>query len=263
MRRKWICLILCLLMILPIPVQAAGYRNVVDQAGILTPTENTELDRIAQEISAKYGMDVLIATVPDMNGAYADEYASYLNSSCGWWDTDDAVLFLLAMEERIWYIATFGEAMEAFSDRSLDILGEMAVSGFSEGYYEGFCTYLEGLEYYCDAYFSDTPVKNSAYDSPSRQNGLGKILPVSLLIGVIAATVVLLIMRAGMNTKRRQRSAAEYLCQGSFRLRTQRDIFLYSNVSKIRRQQNTGSSPSYRGGGSSAGRSHGGRGGRF
>lgn len=274
MKRNVVCLLLCLLLVLPLPVAAADYQDVqyvVDQADILTDAETMELDNIARKYSSHYGMDVLIALVSDMDGVYADDYAVALNSADGWWDTDNAILFLLAMEERVWYIATFGEAMDLFSDDSLDMLGESAVSGFFAGYYEGFCSYLELLYSYLEAGLNDEPIEKSGYYSGIQQDTLRynygrtfrNILPSSLLTGVIVASISLLIMRAGMNTKRKQRSAGEYLNQGSFRLRVHRDIFLYSNVSKVRRQQNSGSGGTGTVHRSSSGRSHGGRGGKF
>ena len=72
-------------------------------------------------------------------------------------------------------------------------------------------------------------------------------------------------MRACMNTKRPQRSAGSYLNDSSYHLRTNRDLFLYSNVTKTRIQQESSSSG---GGGSSvhtssSGSTHGGGGGKF
>ena len=84
-------------------------------------------------------------------------------------------------------------------------------------------------------------------------------------IGAVVGGITVLIMRACMNTKRPQRSAGSYLNDSSYHLRTNRDLFLYSNVTKTRIQQESSSSG---GGGSSvhtssSGSSHGGGGGKF
>ena len=81
--------------------------------------------------------------------------------------------------------------------------------------------------------------------------------------GAAIAAIVVLIMRSSMNTKRPQRSAGEYIDSSSYNLWRNQDIFLYSQVRKVRKQTQSSS-----GGGSSVhrssgGRSHGGGHGRF
>lgn len=278
MKRKIILFLLCLVMLFPASVQAAVFQDVqyvVDQADVLTDDENSALNTLAAEYSAAYGVDVLIATVENMGGESAESYAVSLNGNRNWWDSDNAILFLLAMEEREWYIATFGEAIYIFTDYGLDQLGAEAVDYFSAGYYyDGFDAYLSLIPSYFTAWKNNAPIDDFHYNpgyreevvyyEPVREKTVLDVLPVSLLIGFVTAAVTLLIMRSAMNTKRRQRSAADYMRQGSYHLRTHQDIFLYSNVSKTRRQQNNGN----HGGGSSihrssGGRNHGGRGGKF
>ena len=279
MKRTIICLVLCFLTILPLPVRATEMENmpyVVDQAGMLTAQDTIYLNNRAEEISSTHGVDVLIAIVEDMDGESAEDYAVSLNGSRYWWDTENAILFLLAMDEREWYIATFGTAISVFSDHMLDSLGYEAAESFSFGeYYEGFSAYLSEVEAhlltcqsegYAESYGNSLDSYSAYYEQEKKT--LWSVLPVSLLIGIAVAGVSHLVMRSSMNTKRRQHSAGDYLKAGSYHLRTHQDIFLYSNVTKTRRQQNTGGSGVHRGGGSSVhrssgGRSHGGRGGRF
>lgn len=283
MKRKisFIAFCLCLICMLPITAHATFLdgsgitQHVADRADLLTDREQTELDEIARDLSETYDCDVLIALVEDLEGYTAGDYASALNGGY-WWDSEDGVLFLLAMEEREWYIATFGEAIYIFTDYGIDIIGETVVPYLSYGeYYQGFACYLDMLPRYFDAWEADVPVDDYGYDPGYREDvvyhsdsryrkSFGDVILVSLLIGVGVAAVGILAMRASMNTKRRQHSAEDYLKSGSFRMGIHRDLFLYSNVSKTRRQQNTGTS----GGGSSVhrssgGRSHGGRGGSF
>lgn len=274
--KRIIPLLLCLFLLLPLPVSAAVFQDVqyvVDQAGLLTDTENTALDNMAETLSEKHGVDVLIAIVDSLEGETAEGYAISLNGSRNWWNTDHAVLYLLAMEEREWYIATFGDGISLLSDSALDQLGYGTASYFSEGlWYEGFEYYLEDLlPAYLDAgrqYSPASPYTNSYeyYETPTPhtsriQSSLLSVLPLSALIGLVAATITILIMRHSMNTKRRQRSAGDYLTRGSYHLHRHQDIFLYSNVSKVRRQQNTSSGSSVHR--SSGSRSYGGRGGKF
>ena len=130
MKYRFLTVMLCLIFLLPIKVEAVSIQDipyVVDQADILTDHENAELDALARSLSDAYSVKVLIAAVDHLRGMTAQEYAVALNSEHGIWDTDHAILFLLAMEEREWYIATFGNAISVFTDYGLDTLGKTAV----------------------------------------------------------------------------------------------------------------------------------------
>ena len=78
---------------------------------------------------------------------------------------------------------------------------------------------------------------------------------------------VLLILRRQMRTARPQRYAGDYAVPGSFQLTLQRDIYLYSRTTRVKRQT-TQNGDSFHGGGSSthrssSGSSHGGSHGKF
>ena len=246
---------------------------IIDNASLLTSDEEKTLTESAQALQNEYGIDVVILTINSLNGASAQSYADtyYDNNGYG----DDGILFLLAMEEREWYISTCGDAIYAFTDYGLDQLGESILPYLSEGeYYSGFLAYINHIPVYYDAYNDSSPI--DGYVSEYRDDVVyyepePKInFFISLSIGVVTGAIVILIMRSSMNTKRAQAGAEDYLKQGSFQLRQKQDLFLYSNVSKTRRQESSSSSSSSgsRSGGSSvhrssSGRSHGGRGGKF
>ena len=271
MKRKIISLFLCLLIIGSLSLTASATSGfVIDQAGLLTSNEIETLEADAQAFQDTYGLDLVYLTVNSLNGKFARDYADDYYDENGY--GEDGVLFLLAMEEREWYISTSGSAIYALTDYGLTEIENTVVPYLSNGqYYEAFCQFQATLPRFLDAYDQGHPVdgyvpgyrENVVYYEPQRSVNL----PLSLVIGFIAAAAVVLIMCSSMNTKRKQYSAGDYLKRDSYRLRLHRDMFLYSNVSKVRRQEeNHGGG--HRGGGSSThrssgGRSHGGRGGRF
>ena len=279
MMKKLTALLLAILLMsgLTLSVSADSGRYVVDDAGLLSSEEAASLEDAAAALSASYGIDVVILTVDSLGSSGAQDYADnyYDNNGYG----EDGILFLLAMEEREWYISTCGSMIYALTDYGIQQVGEQVLPYLSYSYwYEGFCCYLESLPYYLDAYADGKPVDGYADYSGDYYHGEQEEviyypeeeesnLPMALLIGLATGGVSLGIMRSSMNTKRPQRSASVYLKDGSWRLSVDRDIFLYSQVSKTRRQNNSsgGGRP---GGGSSVhrssgGRSHGGGGGRF
>ena len=150
------------------------------------------------------------------------------------------------------------------------------LTGFGTSYGSGFQMFMEALPEYFEAYQNGTPLDGYADYSGDYYHGdqeevvyyeeeFTPSVELSFLLGLVVAGISVLIMRIGMNTKRPRRSAAGYMQENSFQMRQQQDLFLYSNVSKVRRQENK---PSGSGGGSSvhsssSGRSHGGGGGKF
>lgn len=276
MLKKTTSLLLAVLLLscLVLSASANGGRYIIDEAGLLYPEEAATLEDMAAALSASYGINAVILTVDSLGSVTAQDYADDYYDTNGY--SEDGVLFLLAMEEREWYISTCGTVIYALTDYGIQQLGEGILPYLSSGYwYDGFCFYLESIPYYLDAYLSGDPADGYADYSGDYYHGQQDELVyyprdnqpsflLALIIGLTIGGITVLIMRSTMNTKRAQRGASVYLKDGSWNLHTHQDIFLYSNVTRTRRQQNT----SGRGGGSSVhrssgGRSHGGGGGRF
>ncbi len=274
MMKKLFSLILILFLLSSLTLTAAAQTNpyIADEAGLLDSGEITDLEVLAASLSDSYGIDIVILTVDSLGGAYAQDYADAYYDSNGY--GDDGILFLLSMAEREWYISTCGSMIYALTDYSIQQLGEGMLHYLSSGYwYEGFRFFLESLPYYLDAYAAGKPVDGYADYSGDYYHGTQEEVVyytqerqpnflLSMMAGLAAGGITILIMRSTMNTKRSQRGASVYLKEGSWTLDTFRDLYLYSNVTKTRRQQNTsgGGSSVHR---SSGGRSHGGGGGRF
>ena len=275
MMKKMTSLLLAvlLLMCLVLPVGANSVSHIADDAGLLYFEEIAALEEKAAGLYATYGIDAVILTIDSLGGVSAQDYADDYYDHNGY--SEDGVLFLLAMEEREWYISTCGTVIYALTDYGIQQLGEGVLPYLSAGsWYDGFDFFLDRLPYFLDAYGAGTPVDGYADYSGDYYHGQqdGVVyypqekepsFLLSLLIGLAVGGIAIAVMRTMMNTKRAQRSASAYMKEGSWNLSMYRDIFLYSNVSKTRRQQSSSS-----GGGSSVhrssgGRSHGGGGGRF
>ena len=152
------------------------------------------------------------------------------------------------MGEREWHISTSGTAINLIDDADLIYLEERVIPHLADGdYYEAFNQFQHSL-YACIT--PESPLDN---------------LIISVPVGLVVAAIVILIMRATMNTKTSQREASVYQAKDSYHLKVHQDLFLYSNVTKQPKPQQTTTSG---GGGStvhrsSSGHIHGGRGGKF
>lgn len=271
--RQYIFLLL-LISCLVLPVSAEQEIFVIDHADLLTDAEEMTLQETISDLRWIYEMDIVILTEQSLNGNRPQDHADDYYDFNGY--AEDGLLFLLSMEERDWYISTCGVARYALTDYGIQQVGETAVPYLAEGsYFEAFEVFLAALPEYFDAYLAGSSMDGYADYSGDYYHGdqeeilyyeepFTPSLFVAVLIGLVAAAISVLVMRLSMNTRKPQKNATVYMKQHSYALTQHRDLFLYSNVSKVRRQQNNNSS----GGGSSvhhssSGRSHGGGGGKF
>ena len=279
MKQKLLSILLTVLLFLSFPVHAIAAENlpmIIDNANILSPDEEIALENQAQQLRQTYEYDIVILTVDSLEGKSAQEFADdfYDEHGYGYDEEGSGLLFLLAMNEREWYISTCGKAIYTFTDYGIQSLGEVCFSYLdNENYITVFSAYLSFLPEYFHAYDEGAVIDGHADYSGNYYHGTREDLVyyeekhpnilLSLVIGFVTASVVILIMRSSMNTKRKQTNASGYLKSGSFHLKGCQDLFLYSNVSKVRRQQTNTSSGSSSVHSSSGGRRHGGGGGRF
>lgn len=277
MKRIFSLLMLLLFLTFLVPTaRAVELPRVIDQAGLLSEQECTALSEKAASLKQAYGMDIIIVTNFSLDGKTPEEYADDYFDENGY--ENNGILFLLSMEFRDWYISTCGDGIYVLTDYGIQQVVEAALPHLADGqYFQAFDAYLDALVPYLEAFTHQDPIDGKAdysgnYDSGTQEevvhykksSSFGQLVLSSLPIGLIIAAVTVFVMRSVMNTKRPQPAASCYMREHSFNLRRCQDLFLYSNISKIRRQENSSAS----GGGSSvhhsaSGRSHGGGGGKF
>lgn len=274
-----------LLVTMAFPVLAVTPK-IVDDADLLSDSEEALLEAKARDLADRYDMDVVILTIDSLNGRYVESYADDYYDSNGYGIGPDGsgVLLMLAMDTREWAISTCGDGIYALTDYGIQSLFSSIADDLSNNdYYSAFDTYLEELPRYFQAFQDGEPIDgyHGGYNGPGtyepgsrdeiiyydREPGLGdylRVIFVSVLIGAAVGGIAILVMRGQMNTAKAQSGAASYLRDGSYNLTRRADMFLYSRVNRTRRAESSHSA----GGGSgvhrsSGGRSHGGGHGRF
>lgn len=293
--KRILTIMLCLILVICLSAAAvATLPKIADEADLLTVAQRQVLEEKAKNLAEQYGLDVIIVTVPALDGhsveAYADDY--YDKNGYGFGDEASGVLLLLAMETREWAISTCGEGRYALTDYGTEsVFSEITEYLSNDEYYTAFDAYLDALEPYFDAYVQGDPIdgyiweydgsgsyepgtrEETIYYSPARRKvTFGDILLrlfVALILGAAAGGITLVVMRGKMNTARHQTGANPYIKDDSCQLTSRQDIFLYSHTSRIRRADDSNhGSGRHKGGGSSihrssGGRNHGGSHGRF
>lgn len=268
--------LLILLMLLPFSANAQS-KYVIDNADLMSDSQEEELAKILEDFAAKYNFDAVALTVNTLDGktpmAYADDYYDYNDYK------EDGCLFLISMEDRDWWISTKGFGITAITDYGIDVIESEVVPYLSDGdYYGGYKTYAKIVEDFVSqaksgsAYDTNNEYTNdsgytysNSYDYSDEDDGdvaMGALI-ISFIVAIIIAAVVVSMVKHSYKPVRFKASAQDYLVAGSLNVTGSYENFLYSNVTKTEIQ-----TESSHGGGSSthsssSGSSHGGGGGKF
>lgn len=243
---------------------AAGKKSVIDDVELIKASDEKELDKKIKNIQ-KDKFDVVILTVKLLDGKSAQDYADdyYDNNDYGLDNEKSGVLFLVSKGDRKYHISTKGAGIKAFTDYGIGRIKEEIKPYLSDGDYFDACDeFLNITKDFVKAYKDGTPYDT---DNPYNEEIDYVILEViALVIAFVIALISVGIMRLRMNTAKPKGTAMEYIKKGSFKLTSEKDIFMYSTVTKTAKPKDNDNSA----GGStthvsSSGSEHGGGGGSF
>lgn len=238
--------------------------RVVDDAGLLTDDEASELQQKLDEISERQQFDVVVVTVNSLDGKYVQDYADdfYDYNGYGMGTDRDGVLLLISMEDRDWYMTTCGFGITAITDAGREYISEQFLSDLSDGeYLSAFETYAD----LCDQFVTQAKT-GDAYDvnnMPKQPFPLVRNLLIALVAGFVIALLIVEGMRRSMKSVRMKGAAADYVRPGSLAVTGQYDRFLYAHTSRTERPKDNGGSGGSSTHVSSSGTTHGGGGGKF
>lgn len=258
MKRKILSLmmILCLLTAFILPAQAAS-AHMVDEAGLLTDAQASDLEEKLAEISNRHGVDLVIVTVDSTNGKspmdFADDYFDY-NSY-----REDGVLLLISMEDRDWWVSTSGYGITAITDAGLEYISDRFVPYLSDEEYDQAFREFAAL---CDEFIIQAKT-GDPYDShnlPKDPFAFVRNLIIALVIGLVVAWIITGNMKSKLKTVRQRARADDYVAAGSLHLSHSRDLLLYTHLDRREKPKSSSGSSTHT---SSSGRSHGGGGGKF
>lgn len=254
--------------VLPIPDEAK-YGRLVDDAGLLTESQQAQLEEKLDSISQARQMDVVVVTKYSLDGKtsteYADDFFDY--NGYGYGENHDGILLLIGMEDRDWAITTTGKAITVFTDAGQEYMTDRFVSYLSDGeYYRAFAKFADLSDEFI-VHYDET---GSAYDVgnlPKDPFPWGIIGAGSLFIGFIPGIITVSVMKGKLKSVKPQAAATAYTRAGSLKITQRTDLFLYNVVNRTARPQDEGGGGGHSGGSSthhsSSGTSHGGSHGHF
>lgn len=239
---------------------------VVDNADLLTQTEENELSEKLQDISDELQFDVVVVTTNSIGSKtateYADDYFDYNGYGRG--SNNDGALFLVDMGDRKWAISTSGYGIEAIVDSALDDMEEEIVPYLKSGDYDGAFNEFADLTYdIVNDAKNGKSYSNSTTSTTKNHKNIGTNLIVAFSIGAGISLIIILVYRSKLKPVKFQKEAKEYIVPGNFNLRRSDDVFLYFNITKVPIPKNNDSDDSGSFHSSSSGSSHGGSSGSF
>lgn len=239
--KKILCALLALLLCCSLAVSvfaASDTRFLYDDADLLTQGQEAILTQKLADISEKYDAQIVIATLPSVNGSSIDYLLDYLYDTMGfgYGENHDGVLLLVCMDVREYRILSNGYAGVAIDNGDIDAICDEIVPYLSNGDYSGaFQVFADECAYYLEGYVNGFP-----FD-------VGGSLGISLIIGIGIGLIVAFVLKAQLKSVHKQSRAHEYIKDGSMNVNVAYDMFLYRNVTRTRKQS---SSSSGSGGGS-------------
>ncbi|HBP37552.1 MAG TPA: TPM domain-containing protein [Clostridiales bacterium] len=135
--------VILLFFLLPAVLPSRGIRAagplVVDQSGVFTSGQVSQLEQAAAELGGRYAMDIVIVTTDDAGGksaqAYADDFFDYGGYGVG--DEFDGVLFLMDFDNGEIQISTSGSGIRYLTDDRIDSILDDVLAPMQAGDYYG------------------------------------------------------------------------------------------------------------------------------
>lgn len=235
--RKILCVLLALFVLGSAAVPAfAKEPMLLDVAELIGEETEAALAEEMRRVLDTYGAEIVLVTMPLIDGDIEDAAEKlYDDAACGMGEDRAGVLLLVSMDPREYYVFCNGFAWDRIdTDEVCDAIYSDMVSG---DYAAAFERYLQE----CAAALGKT--------GGAAGIDYGKILLISVGIGLAVGLIYVLILKGQLKTVRGRSEASSYVRAGSMNLTRSGDYFMYRNVTRMEKpKQNSSGSSSSRGG---------------
>lgn len=246
------------------PTFAAEGQNLrlVDEAGLLSGSEVSELTKLLDEISTRQKVDVIVyiqnEPISVSAQAAADDYFDYNGFGIG--AEHDGILLYINMKTRDWSISTCGYGITAFTDEGLEYITDRIVPMLSdEEYYDAVKAYSQ----LSDEFISQAK-KGKPYDvghMPKGKYPFIKYLGIAAAVGLLAGGLYTFYLWSKLKSVAPNNKARDYVVKNSMNITEARDIYLYRTVTATPKESSSSGGSSTHS--SSSGSTHGGASGKF
>ncbi|MCK9524931.1 MAG: TPM domain-containing protein [Limnochordia bacterium] len=239
----WFFLLIVLLALGASTSCATAAPRYIDEVGLLSPTQNLELRQRLDQVSEAHRFDVVVAVVRDLDYRAAHLYAADLfeDRGFGYGPGEDGAILLLAMAERDFGFAALGSGIGAFTPAGQEYLDKLFLPDLREDhYFEGFLAFANAVDDFLVMADGGTPYDSGNIPLLASERRAYQLIAVgaSLFIALLAALITAQIAKSQLKSIRQQQYAHDYMRKDSLVVATSRDIFLYRNVTRQKKEQN-------------------------
>lgn len=222
-----------------VPAYADTISRVIDNADLLSASEERSLASRLDKISSDHDMDIMVAAENDLGGRSIKNFADDLINSNT--HSRGGIILLIDMGGRDWYISTNGYGKTVITDAGLDYLSDRFVGYLSDGdYARAFSIFADQVEDFIIHAENGDPYNSG--NIPKKPFEFVKYLIIALIVGFITALIITLVMKSKNKSVRFKREANSYVRPGSLNVTESRDLFLYSTVNRTAIPKNDSSS---------------------
>lgn len=235
-----ITLIIIISSLLCIPVSA---EHIYDGAEYLTESEFEEISGMLEEVSGKYGVNVVIYTEAEAISAdlVGERAISIFDSSYG--SENEGILLYISSGSREYCLDNHARGM--ITENGEKYLENKVVPFLKDdAYADAFKAYAQYSEELLEMAANGEPFDEKQYS----RSYLLTVIGLGILIPLLLAFIMMKIKLGKMNTAVEQNYASNYMKEGSFHLDVNQDIFLYSNIVKKEKPKDDSSSDDEDGG---------------
>ncbi len=249
---------------LMVSVFAGNSAYVIDEAELLSASEEKRLSEKASDLSFAAGIGVYIVTTENYTKYASDIHEAsvtlYESHDLGIGNGKNGIMLLLSMNDRDYYLLSHGEdANYAFNDAAKDFLANGFLEEFrNDDWYDGFDDYLIKSSYAIEVAEEGTPLGTE--EDAMEVNVIG--IFISFILALIVSFFICHALKKKMLSVAEQQRAASYIAKNGVDITTREDRYIRTTVSRTRIVRNNNNS---RSGGSSrsSGGGYSGRGGKF
>ena len=247
--KKQLFIFACFAMILFLSFPLHSAEWVMDNAGIMGAESKAALEAKIEEIAGAYGFRLFILMEKSIGSSDAIDYSwAFLDSRGLYGDAWDGCLFLLSTSGRDYDFTASGRGEKTLNNAAYNRLEKDVLARLRQDDYAGACnTFISVWEEYLAL-----EAKGRSYNFLRQTQTHLILLAVSWLLAFLIGFLVVRSMKAQMDTAIPGKEADAYIVPGSMALTNQQDRFLYSTVTKTKRQSSSSSGSSRSGGGRSS-----------
>jgi uncharacterized protein len=221
-----------LLLSVPLYAQNQITERIIDNADILTVTEKTSLERLMEGVASKYNFNLVILTEKHIGTDAINHSWNFLDSKGFGGETWDGCLLLQSTGERDYALTASGRGDKILNSSAYDKLEKDVVSLLRQDDYAGaYEVFIRDWEK-----FLVLESKGRSYNFLCESGTHAILLIVAWLTAFFIGFLAVRAMKAKMNTALSAKEADTYIVPHSLILTQSRDNFLYSTVTKSKRQ---------------------------